>query len=80
MTARRCPTPLAPAFMLAQPKAFTTVARLSVPVNPNCEMRVVGFTPPNGPPQRDIAGLQPLHEHVVALLGASCENLYKGDE
>ncbi len=41
---------------------------------------LVGFTPPNGPPQRDIAGLQPLHEHVVALLGASCENLYKGDE
>src|SRR5258708_29516610 len=34
---------------------------------------LVGFTPPNGPPQRNIAGLQPLHEHVVALLGASCE-------
>jgi transposase len=41
---------------------------------------LVGFTPPNGPPQRDIAGLQPLHEHVVALLGASCEILYKVDE
>jgi transposase len=41
---------------------------------------LVGFTPPNGPPHRDIAGLQPLHEHVVALLGASCENLYKVDE
>jgi hypothetical protein len=42
--------------------------------------RLVGFTPPNGPPQRDIAGLQPLHEQVVALLGASCDKLYKVDE
>jgi len=41
---------------------------------------LVGFTPSNGPPQRDIAGLQPLHEQVVALLGASCEKLYKLDE
>jgi hypothetical protein len=43
-------------------------------------MSLVGFTPPNGPPPRAIAGLQPLHEHVVAVLGASCEQLYKGDE
>ena len=42
-------------------------------------MSLVGFTPPNGP-QRDIAGLQPLHEHVVALLGASCAKLYNVDE
>jgi hypothetical protein len=41
---------------------------------------LVGFTPSNGPPQRDIAGLQPLHEQMVALLGASCEKLYKLDE
>ena len=33
-----------------------------------------------GLPQRGIAGLQPLHEHVVALLGASCENVYNVDE
>jgi transposase len=41
---------------------------------------LVGFTPPNGPPHRDIAGLEPLHEQVVALLGPSCERLYKVDE
>ncbi len=41
---------------------------------------LVGFTPPNGPPQRDIAGLQPLDEQVVALFGASCEKLYKVEE
>jgi transposase len=40
---------------------------------------LVGFAPPNGPPHRDIAGLEPLHEQVVALLGASCEKLYKLD-
>jgi hypothetical protein len=38
---------------------------------------VVGFTLPNGPPHRDIAGLEPLHEQVVALLGPSCAELYK---
>ncbi len=38
---------------------------------------LVGFTLPNGPPHRDIAGLEPLHEQVVALLGAYCEKLYK---
>jgi transposase len=37
----------------------------------------VGFTLPNGPPHHDIAGLEPLHEQVVALLGPSCEKLYK---
>ncbi len=41
---------------------------------------LVGFTPPNGPPQRDLAGLEPLHKLVVALLGTSCEKLYKVDE
>jgi transposase len=41
---------------------------------------LVGFTLPNGPPHRDIAGLEPLHEQVVALLGTSCEQFYKVDE
>jgi transposase len=41
---------------------------------------LVAFTPPNGPPHRAIAGLEPLHEQVVALLGPSCEKLYKVDE
>jgi hypothetical protein len=41
---------------------------------------LVGITPPNGPPLWDIAGLEPLHEQVVALLGPSCEKLYKVDE
>jgi hypothetical protein len=41
---------------------------------------LVAFTPPNGPPHRDIAGLQPLHKQVVALLGPSCEKLSKVDE
>jgi transposase len=41
---------------------------------------LVAFTPPNGPPHRDIAGLEPLHEQVVALLGPSYEKLYKVDE
>ena len=38
---------------------------------------VVGFTLSNGPPHRDIAGLEPLHEQVVALLGPSCAELSK---
>jgi transposase len=38
---------------------------------------LVGFALPNGPPHRGIAGLEPLHEQVVALLGAYCEKLYK---
>ena len=37
---------------------------------------LVGFTVPNGLPHRDIAGLEPLHEQVVALLGAYCEQFY----
>jgi transposase len=41
---------------------------------------LVGFTPPTGPPHWDIAGLEPLHAQVVALLGTSCEKLYKVDE
>jgi hypothetical protein len=38
---------------------------------------LVGFTPPNGPPHRAVAGLEPLHEQVIALLGPSREQRYK---
>jgi transposase len=38
---------------------------------------LVVFQPPHGPPQRDFAGLEPLHEQVAALLGPQCEKLYK---
>jgi transposase len=41
---------------------------------------LVGFTLPNGPQHWDIAGLEPLHEQVVASLGTSCAKLYKVDE
>jgi transposase len=41
---------------------------------------LVVFQPPQGPPQRDLAGLEPLHEQVVALLGPYCEKLYKVDD
>lgn len=37
---------------------------------------LVGFTPPNGPPHRAVAALEPLHEQVIALLGPSCEKRY----
>jgi hypothetical protein len=37
---------------------------------------VVQFQQPNGPPQRAIVGLEPLHAQVVRLLGASCATLY----
>lgn len=38
---------------------------------------LVVFQPPHGPPRRDFAGLEPLHEQVAALLGPQCEKLYK---
>ena len=38
---------------------------------------LVTFQSPQCPPHQDLAGLLPLHEQVVALLGPSCENLYK---
>ncbi|HEV2458125.1 MAG TPA: IS1634 family transposase, partial [Ktedonobacterales bacterium] len=38
---------------------------------------LVAFQPAHGPPHRDLAGLEPLHEQVVALLGPYCERLYK---
>lgn len=38
---------------------------------------LVVFQPPHGPPHRDLAGLEPLHEQVAALLGPYCEKLYK---
>jgi hypothetical protein len=37
------------------------------------------FQPPQGPPYQDLAGLEPLHEQVAALLGPSCEKLHKVD-
>jgi hypothetical protein len=40
---------------------------------------LVGFTPSNGPPHRAVAGLEPIHEQVIAVLGPSCEKLYKVD-
>jgi transposase len=40
---------------------------------------LVGLTLPQGPPHQEIAGLEPLHEQVVALLGAACQKLYKVD-
>ena len=36
---------------------------------------LVRFFPPHGPPQHEITGLQPLHEHVIRLLGPHCEVL-----
>jgi transposase len=38
---------------------------------------LVGFRPPVGPPEQDIAGLEPLHEQVLALLGPAYEKFYK---
>jgi transposase len=38
---------------------------------------LVVYQPPLGPPQWDIAGLEPLHEQVIQLLGAHCAKLYK---
>jgi transposase len=40
---------------------------------------LVAFQLPQGPPHLDLAGLEPLHEQVAALLGPSCEKLYKVD-
>ena len=37
---------------------------------------LVVFQPPHGPPQHDLAGLEPLHEQVIRLLGPYCEHLY----
>ena len=38
---------------------------------------LVGFRPPSGPPEQNIAGLEPLHEQVLALLGPAYEKFYK---
>jgi hypothetical protein len=38
---------------------------------------LVSFQPPVGPPQHEMAELQPLHEQVLTLLGPSCEKFYK---
>jgi transposase len=41
---------------------------------------LVAFESAHGPPHRDLAGVEPLHEQVAALLGPYCEKLYKVDE
>jgi hypothetical protein len=38
---------------------------------------LVTFQPPQGPPHQDLAGLEPLHEQVVTLLGSWCEKRYQ---
>jgi transposase len=40
---------------------------------------LVTFPQPEGPPRQAIAGLEPLHEQVLALLGPTSEKLYKPD-
>ncbi len=39
-------------------------------------INVVRRQPPLGPPQTDIAGLEPLHMQVIRLLGPYCEQVY----
>ena len=41
---------------------------------------LVAFQSPQGPPHWELAGLEPLHAQVVALLGAYCAKLYKLDD
>jgi hypothetical protein len=41
---------------------------------------LVAFQPSHGPPHRDLANLEPMHEQVAALLGPYCERLYKVDD
>jgi hypothetical protein len=40
---------------------------------------LVGLLAPAGPPQWQIAGLEPLHQQVVALLGPACQKRYEVD-
>jgi hypothetical protein len=37
---------------------------------------LVGLYPPHAPPSWIIAGLEPLHEQVIALLGPFCAKYY----
>jgi len=41
---------------------------------------LVTFPSPQGPPQRELANLEPLHEQIATLLGPSCHKLYKVDD
>lgn len=41
---------------------------------------LVTFHSSHGPPRQDLANLEPLHEQVAALLGPSCERLYKVED
>src|SRR5262249_34399481 len=38
---------------------------------------LVAFQPPHGPPRQDLANLEPLHAHVAALLGPTCQKFYE---
>jgi transposase len=40
---------------------------------------LVAFPQPLGPPQQDIAGLELVHERVLAVLGPAYEKFYKPD-
>jgi hypothetical protein len=40
---------------------------------------VVTFSSPHGSPHCEISDLEPLHEHVIALLGPSCAKFYELD-
>jgi transposase len=40
-------------------------------------IRLVGCRPPVGPPEQDMAGLEPLHAQVLAWLGPAYEKFYK---
>jgi transposase len=40
---------------------------------------LVAFQPPQAPPHLELAGPEPLHKQVAALLGPDCETLYKVD-
>ena len=41
---------------------------------------LVTFQPPQGPPHRELANLEPLHEQVSALLRPACQKLYKSPD
>jgi transposase len=40
---------------------------------------LVAFPQPMGSPQQDIAGLEPVHEQVLAIVGPAYEKFYKPD-
>jgi SRSO17 transposase len=40
-------------------------------------INLVRFVPTHGPPQHELAGVEPLHEQVIRLLGPHCRKLYE---